>query len=88
MRATLQLAADLANTLAQTFIEQSIEARQRAARQTYESLQVQLEELSHGLLRQEARAAAPSGSDRALEPVTREIDANRRFYDGDAAKGQ
>ena len=38
MRATPQLAADLANTLAETFIEQSIETRQRAARQTYESL--------------------------------------------------
>jgi uncharacterized protein involved in exopolysaccharide biosynthesis len=29
-----QLAADLANTIAQTFIEQSIEARQHSARQT------------------------------------------------------
>ena len=36
MRATRSFAAELANTLAETFIEQGIETRQRAARQTYE----------------------------------------------------
>src|SRR6185369_9552634 len=45
------LAADLANTLARTFIEQSIETRQRAARQTYDSLRVQLQGLRPALLR-------------------------------------
>ena len=40
------LAADLANTLVQTFIEQGIQERQRSARQTYQSLQPQVEELS------------------------------------------
>ncbi len=40
-----QLAALLANTLAQTFIEQSIEARQRSAQQTYVSLSRDLAEI-------------------------------------------
>lgn len=39
------LAADLANTLARTFIEQNIETRQRSGRQTYESLELQLEKM-------------------------------------------
>ena len=53
-------AAELANTVAETFIEQGIESRQRAARQTYESLRPQLEEARHELTRQEARAGSPS----------------------------
>src|SRR4029077_1880178 len=53
------LAADLANTLAQTFIDQSTETRQRAARQTYESLRLELEQRKPGLLRQEGRVAQP-----------------------------
>jgi succinoglycan biosynthesis transport protein ExoP len=40
-----QLAADLANTLALTFIEQGIEARQHSAQQTFASLSRDLEEL-------------------------------------------
>ena len=48
------LAADLANTLARTFIEQGIETRQRGARETYESLQSQLDQLSQGLPRRGA----------------------------------
>jgi receptor protein-tyrosine kinase len=40
-----QLAADLANTLGTTFIEENIRARQQAARETYESLLPALESL-------------------------------------------
>ena len=54
------LAADLANTLAQTFIEQSTETRQRAARQTYESLQLQLEELRPRLCSKKRSPGRPS----------------------------
>jgi receptor protein-tyrosine kinase len=39
------LAADLANTLAGTFIEQGIQERQRSARETYQSLLPRIEEL-------------------------------------------
>jgi hypothetical protein len=64
-----------------TFIEQGIETRQRAARQTYESLSLELEELRHGLLPQEVRASRWPGPGRAVEPVTGEIDEHRRFYE-------
>jgi receptor protein-tyrosine kinase len=50
-----QVASDIANTLAQTFIEQGIEARQRAAKQTYASLSLELEELRKRLLKSEAQ---------------------------------
>ncbi len=50
-------AAELANTVAETFIEQGIESRQRAARETYESLRPQVEEARRELARQEARGA-------------------------------
>ena len=53
-----QLAADLANTLAQTFIEQSIEARQRSAQQTYASLSRDLEEIRKKVLKSEAELGA------------------------------
>ena len=76
-----QLAADLANTLAGTFIEQSIETRQRAARQTYESLREQLDELRHELVQPVARAAAKPGAGGERDAGTREADANRRFYE-------
>jgi len=49
-----QLAADLANTLAQTFIEQNIEARQKAAQQTHASLSKELDNLRQKLLKSEA----------------------------------
>ena len=74
------LAADLANTLARTFIEQSIEARQRAARQTYESLRVQLQGLRPALLRKPPPAAqfVPVA---ARAPFLATMDANRRLYE-------
>jgi receptor protein-tyrosine kinase len=42
---TAALAADIANTLAQTFIQQGIQERQRSAWETYQSLAPQVEEL-------------------------------------------
>jgi len=53
-----ELAAAIANTLAQTFIEQSIEARQRAASQTLASLSLELEELRKTLINSEAELGA------------------------------
>src|SRR5260370_19755789 len=76
-----QFAADLANTLDRTFIEHSIETRQRAARQTYQSLREQLDELRRELLQPIARAAAKLGAGGRLDPGAREVDANRRFYE-------
>ncbi len=73
-----QLAADLANTLARSFIEQSVETRQRAARQTYESLREQLDELRRELLQPVARTTAKLGAERG--GGTSEADANQRFY--------
>jgi polysaccharide biosynthesis transport protein len=53
-----QLPADIANTLAQTFIDQSIEARQSAAQQTHASLSLELEKLRRKLLKSEAELGA------------------------------
>ena len=53
-----QLAALLANTLAQTFIEQSIEARQRSAQQTYSSLSRDLAEIRKKAIKAQAELGA------------------------------
>jgi succinoglycan biosynthesis transport protein ExoP len=53
-----QVAADLANALAQTFIEQSIEARHHVAQQTLVALSLQLAEIRNKLLRSESQLAA------------------------------
>jgi receptor protein-tyrosine kinase len=74
-------AAELANTVADTFIEQGIEGRQRAARQTYESLRPQLDEARHELAPQEARAGVGSGPGRRRDLPTGEGDAKRRYYE-------
>ena len=71
-----QLAADVANTLAQTFIQQGIDVKQRAAQQTQKSLSLQLEVLKSNLLRSEAELAArgsrePSAT--SINPTTRSI---------------
>lgn len=79
-----QLAADLANTIARTFIEQSIEARQRYASDTQASLSIERDVLRRSLVASEAALAASeragkSGmSDSALK---RELDTNRQFYE-------
>jgi polysaccharide biosynthesis transport protein len=52
-----QVAADVANALAQTFIDQSIEARHYTAQQTHTSLSLQLAELKDQLLKSEAQLA-------------------------------
>ena len=70
------LAANLANTLAQTFIEQSTETRQRTARQTYESLRLQLEEL-----RQQEAGATHREPDRTRRPYLRKVDASKADAD-------
>ena len=75
-----QFAADLANTLAQTFIEQNIETRQRDARQTYDALRAQVEELRHRL-QPEARAGVRPGSGREREPLPPAEEADRHFYE-------
>jgi len=53
-----QVAADLANALAQAFIEQSIEARNHAAQQTHAALSLQLAELRTKLFKSEVQLAA------------------------------
>jgi receptor protein-tyrosine kinase len=76
---TPQLASDIANTLAQTFIDQGIEARQRVAEQTYTSLSQELDELRKRLLKLEAGlGTAPLAPYSALK---REIDRSRQFYE-------
>jgi len=78
-----KLAADLANTLAQTFIDQSIEARQRSAKQTQTSLSLERDALRKRLLQSEAMLDAypDGGKDRTgYNALKRELDANRQFY--------
>ncbi len=84
-----QLAALLANTLAQTFIEQSIEARQRSAQQTYASLSRDLAEIRRKAIKSQAELGAygRGGSSAALgvggfrRPPYGEADGNRSFYE-------
>ena len=79
-----QLAADVANTLAQTFIEQGIEVKRRAAQQTQMLLSLQLEVLKNNLLRSEAELATEEHGDRKFishNLLNREVDADRRFYE-------
>jgi receptor protein-tyrosine kinase len=74
-----QLAADVANTLAATFIEQDIEARQRAARQTRDALNIQLADLRRKVDRSEADSRIPS---RASADAV----AARKFYESMSQK--
>lgn len=84
-----QLAADIANTLAQTYIEQNIEARQHAAQQTHDALSLQLEQVKNKLLRSEAELDAQGyASGRTAMPSLthyqtprREAAANRQFFE-------
>jgi succinoglycan biosynthesis transport protein ExoP len=68
-----QLAADLANSLAAALIDQGIEARRRAARQTYESLQPAL-----GAFRRDLRIYEGAGA--RTGERSPEAEANRRVY--------
>lgn len=73
-----RLAADIANTLALVFIEQNVDMRQEAARQTYAALNSQLTELRNRLGRSESRHSPfpPAG-----RGATRsELYSSRQFY--------
>ena len=79
-----QVAADIVNTLAQTFIEQSIQARQRAAQQTRESLSLELGELRRKLHKSEAELGEYGGgsvSPTMYGALKREVDGSRQFYE-------
>jgi polysaccharide biosynthesis transport protein len=81
-----QLAADVANTLAQTFIEQGIEVKQRAAQRTQKLLSLQLEVLKNNLLRSETELAAEERANRPAKFTSHNmlnlgIDVDRRFYE-------
>jgi polysaccharide biosynthesis transport protein len=81
-----QLAADVANTLAQTFIEQGIKVKQSAAQQTQTLLSRQLEVLKNNLVRSEAELDANGQANRnarftSHKMLNLELDANRRFYE-------
>ncbi len=65
------LAANVANTLAETFIDQNIRMRQDAARQTYQSLLPQLAELRSAL--RSSPEVADHGSATAREDVNRHM---------------
>src|SRR5215472_2939321 len=53
-----QLAADIANTLAETFISERTEERRREAQRTYDSLRVPVQELRHQIAQSEVRFEA------------------------------
>jgi receptor protein-tyrosine kinase len=79
-----QLAAAIANTLAQTFIDQSIEARQHAAQQTYTSLSQDLDQIRKKVLKSEAELGAYRSGSISAPPygaLKRELDGNRQFYE-------
>jgi receptor protein-tyrosine kinase len=86
-----RLAALLANTLAQTFIEQSIEARQRSAQQTYASLSRDLAEIRKKILKSQAELSAYARgsspvfgmgvSRRSPGGLRDDVDGNRQFYE-------
>lgn len=72
-----QLAANLANTLASTLIEESVTARQLSARETYDSLQPALDSFRRRFRQAEGPAIA-AASRRDLTP---DLAANRSFYE-------
>jgi receptor protein-tyrosine kinase len=74
------LAADMANTLARTFIEQNIATRQQGARQTYESLQSQLENMKQSLPEETTPESKHRGLGRVGRPLTPGAGANQHIY--------
>src|SRR5262249_39851811 len=68
------LAADIANAAAENFIEQNIETRQRAARQTYDTLRLQLSNLGD-------KVPAPKGSMTRYGGAARLVDGDRPVYE-------
>jgi succinoglycan biosynthesis transport protein ExoP len=77
---TPQVAADVANAVAETFIERNIQARQRAAQETHDFLVPQLEEVKGRLARSEAALGRVYGS-AAYLLLKQQVDADRKFYD-------
>jgi receptor protein-tyrosine kinase len=83
-----QLAANVANALAQTFIDQSIDARQHAARQTQVALSMELEDMRRKILESEAvldgfgsQFGGKNGKGAATySTLERELEANKAFY--------
>jgi receptor protein-tyrosine kinase len=87
-----QLAADIPNALAQAFIDQSIETRQRAAQQTYNSLSLELAELKKKIVRSNAELGALSrgagssslagaGWMTPYAALEHEVSGERQFYE-------
>lgn len=79
-----KVAADLANTIAQGFIDQGIEARQRSAMQTYLSLSVERDALQNRLVESEneiGRYGKGDGGTRSGVALKRELDGNRKLYE-------
>ena len=78
-----QLAANFANSLAQAFIEQSIEARQRAAQQTHASLSRELDDLRRKLVKSEAELSMThlGPGETFNNTLQREVDGNRQFFE-------
>ncbi|HWB85981.1 MAG TPA: polysaccharide biosynthesis tyrosine autokinase [Bryobacteraceae bacterium] len=74
------LAADLANSMVNVFMEQSIRTRQRAARQTYDMLRLQLAELAQRMNPLGPRRPASSNPRLVTGPLTPEADATRDVY--------
>ena len=75
-----KLAADLANTLAQSFIEQTVETRQQAARQTQAALSIERDALGRRLLQSEAEFDLRERGTASYNALKREIEANRQYY--------
>lgn len=87
---TPKLAADIANTLAQTFIDQVVAARQETAKQTQAALAVELADVRRSILASQAELNAYGGGlfgsksrpDAAGTDTTRrQLDVNRQFYE-------
>ncbi len=84
-----QLAALIANTLARTFIDRSIEEKRRVAQETHAALSLELGSLRDKLVRSEAQlaadgrdlAAAPGAHRSVYNTLKREVEADRRFYE-------
>ncbi|HLH44893.1 MAG TPA: polysaccharide biosynthesis tyrosine autokinase [Bryobacteraceae bacterium] len=82
-----ELAAAIANTLAETFIEQSTEARRRAAEQTRDSLLAQLRDWNRrGLQAGTELRGSRLASGQPEAQATSKGEAGRRFYEAMAEK--
>lgn len=82
-------AADVANTVAETFVEDAVESRRRAAKQTESALSAELVDAGRSLLVSQAQFASYGDSLRPKHPAEsvkyetakRQLEANRQFYE-------